>query len=375
MLLRLEMLRADRAQDTELLAALRSIEDAIDQAAQLNQRILAVGRRSKEKRELLALNPIVDDTVGLLKHTVDRRVVLHVRLAPGMEPLLLDRAQVAQVIVNLILNARDAVLQKSKSLSAKAGVHSMGEWTPRIEVATAVVQAARPAEDPGAMAVRLPCQRLTVSDNGVGMSEEVRAHIFEPFYTTKAPGEGTGLGLAVVWNVVKNLDGWIEIVSESDQGATFHVYFPVPDALTEVPVSSGAGVAGAMKDVSRRILLVDDNVFVADTINHLLTRAGHTITYAQNGEEALALCTDNGTDAGLFDMIVTDQNMPGMTGVELIRRVRATGMSLPVVVVSGHLGPDLIQELDTLGVAGVLRKPFSQKELAALIGRTDVSAN
>jgi CheY-like chemotaxis protein len=292
-----------------------------------------------------------------------------------MEPLLLDRAQVAQVIVNLILNARDAVLQKSKSLSAKAGVHSMGEWTPRIEVATAVVQAARPAEDPGAMAVRLPCQRLTVSDNGVGMSEEVRAHIFEPFYTTKAPGEGTGLGLAVVWNVVKNLDGWIEIVSESDQGATFHVYFPVPDALTEVPVSSGAGVAGAMKDVSRRILLVDDNVFVADTINHLLTRAGHTITYAQNGEEALALCTDNGTDAGLFDMIVTDQNMPGMTGVELIRRVRATGMSLPVVVVSGHLGPDLIQELDTLGVAGVLRKPFSQKELAALIGRTDVSAN
>ncbi|MDF3056991.1 MAG: hypothetical protein K0R17_1206 [Rariglobus sp.] len=369
MLLRLEMLRGDRAGDPDLLAALRSIEDAIDQAGQLNQRILAVGRRSVEKRELLALNPIVDDTLGLLRHTVDRRIVLEVRLAPGMGPLLLDRAQVAQIVVNLTLNARDAVLEKSRSFDG-------GDWTPRIEVSTAAVQAARPTENSSSATRVRSCQRLTVTDNGAGMTAEVRGHVFEPFYTTKSPGEGTGLGLAVVWNVVKNLDGWIEIVSQPGAGATFHVYFPVPETPASVPAATSAHVrsdmTGGQGAAGLRILLVDDNVFVADTINHLLTRTGHSVTYAQNGEEAWALCSKN---AGAFDLVMTDQNMPGMTGLELVRRLRKEGVPLPVVVVSGHLAPELIEDLEALGVAGVLGKPFTQKELTALVAGAFVSRN
>ncbi|HEY9248044.1 MAG TPA: PAS domain S-box protein, partial [Rariglobus sp.] len=310
MLLRLEMLRADRADDADLLAALRSIEDAIDQAAQLNQRILAVGRRSLGKRELLALNPVVDDTLGLLRHSVDRRIVLDMKLAPGLGPLLLDRAQVAQIIVNLTLNARDAVLDKCRFKPA-AG------WSPRIEVSTALVEAAPPVDGASAAPFTRACQRLTVSDNGPGMTVEVQSHVFEPFYTTKSPGQGTGLGLAVVWNVVKNLDGWIEIVSREGQGSSFHVYFPVPDvSAAAAPKAAAGGVPPAAipgKSARLRILLVDDNVFVADTINRLLTREGHAVTYAQNGEEAWALCSAS-TDA--FDLLMTDQNMPGMTGVE-----------------------------------------------------------
>lgn len=369
MLLRLEMLRADRSGDPDLLAALRSIEDVIDQAAQLNQRILAVGRRSAEKRDLLALNPVVEDTLGLLRHTVDRRIALDVRLAPGLGPLLVDRAQVAQIVVNLTLNARDAVLEKYRRAGLTAG------WAPRIEVSTAVVDAVQAGAADGTFGLKpRRCQRLSVVDNGAGMTDEVRAQVFEPFFTTKAPGEGTGLGLAVVWNAVKNLDGWVEIESRPGEGAAFHVYFPVPEAGA---ARSGGDTDGAQAEefasnagARLRILLVDDNVLVADTINGLLTRDAHTVTYAGNGEAALALWTD-APDG--FDLLITDHNMPGMTGLELVRRLRQAGSGLSVVVVSGHLAPELVEELEDLGVCGVLGKPFTKKELAALVAQACVS--
>ena len=362
MLLRLEMLRSDRAGDADLLTALRSIEDAIDQAAQLNQRILAVGRRSAEKREMLALNPVIDDTLGLLRHTLDRRVTLEVQLSPGLGPLMLDRAQVSQIVVNLVLNARDALLEKCRP-------DADTKWTPQITVSTTPVEAVPPAElgvleKPASRS----CQRLSVEDNGMGMTDEVRAHIFEPFYTTKAPGHGTGLGLAVVWNIVKNLDGWIDVASASGKGTTFHVYLPVPASPDGTTRAKPAG-AKAAEDWGKhglRILLADDNVFVADTLNHLLAREGHEVTYATNGEEAWSLWVSGG-GAATFDLVVTDQNMPMVTGVEFIRRLRASGSHVPVVVVSGHLAPALTVELNSLGVVSQLAKPFTQKELLSAV--------
>lgn len=365
MLLRLEMLRADRAGDADLLAALRSIGDAIDQAAQLNQRILAVGHRSNGRRELLALNPVVDDTLGLLRHTVDRRITLDLRLGAGLGPVFLDRSQVAQIVVNLTLNARDAVLEKYQAAPA-AG------WTPRIEISTTAIQAAPPVEGASSAPFTRACQRLTVSDNGAGMTPEVRAHIFEPFYTTKSPGQGTGLGLAVVWNVVKNLDGWIEVVTRPGEGTTFHVYFPVPEAPSALVAPAGTagfgGAAGGRAGAGLRILLVDDNVAVADTINRLLVREGHAVTYAQNGEEAWALCANG--KAGEFDLVMTDQNMPVMTGVEFIRKLREAGSKVRVIVVSGHLAPELVKELDALGVNGVLAKPFTQRDMMSAVAKS-----
>lgn len=363
MLLRLDMLRCDRAGDTDLMTALRSMEDAIDQAAQLNQRILAVGRRSAEKREMLTLNPVVEDTLDLLRHTVDRRVVLNIRLTPGLGPLLLDRPQVAQIIVNLTLNAHDAVLEKLQ--------RKPDGWAPSIEVSTMAVHAASPEEGSTTAPAPRACQRLTVIDNGAGMTPDVRAHVFEPFYTTKPPGQGTGLGLAVVWNAVKNLDGWIEIVSQPGEGTTFHVYFPVPGAPAPSSTSGGgkSSLPTAAKSRGRRILLVDDNAIVASTMTDLLAREGHTVTYVPNGEEAWARCAD---DPGAFDLVVTDQNMPKMSGLELIRRLRKAGSAINVVVVSGYVAPALITELEELDVNGVLTKPFTQKELLGLIADAGV---
>ncbi len=367
MLLRLEMLRIDRAGDGELLSALRAIEDAIEQAAQLNQRILAVGRRSGEKRESLSLNAVVDDTLGLLRHSLDPRIALEIRPGEGLPAIPLERSQVSQIVVNLTLNARDAVLDQ--------GREAVEGWTPRITVATDVVNAAPPVEEGVSSSPFLcACQRLTVSDNGAGMTEAVRAHVFEPFYTTKSPGQGTGLGLAVVWNVVKNLGGWIDLTSEPGKGTTFQVYFRVPetalgapvevrtDSAAPVEVSAPEANAGAVG--GRRILLVDDNLLVAETINRLLTREGHTVSYAQNGSEAWTLYSEG---KETFDLIMTDQNMPVMTGVELVRRLRKAGADVRIMVVSGHLAPALVKELEALDVDGVLAKPFTQKELVAAV--------
>lgn len=363
MLLRLEMLRGDRAGDADLLAALRGIEDVIDQAAQLNQRILAVGRRSAEKREFLALNPVVDDTLGLLRPTLDRRIVLDVRLAPGMGPLLLDRAQVSQIVVNLTLNARDAVLANYRA-------DTPADWVPRIVLSTEPIEASAPAAlGSNEPTTRRWYQRLSVADNGTGMTDDVRLHVFEPFYTTKEPGQGTGLGLAVVWNIVKNLDGWIEIETAPGRGATFHVYLPVGDgpAAGAGPVSkAGTKTGGAWTEGGLRVLLADDNLFVADTLNRVLTREGYEVVYAANGEEAWSLWKEGG-EAPAFDLVVTDQNMPVLTGVELIRRLREAGAEVPVVVVSGHLAPELAAELGTLGVRSQLTKPFTQKELLSAV--------
>ncbi|MBC8040122.1 MAG: response regulator, partial [Opitutaceae bacterium] len=196
------------------------------------------------------------------------------------------------------------------------------------------------------------------------------AHIFEPFYTTKAPGQGTGLGLAVVWNIVKNLDGWIDVMSKPGKGTTFDVYLPVPVASAEGAARAkpaGAKPSEGWGNGGLRILLADDNVFVADTLNHLLAREGHEVTYATNGDEAWSLWTSGG-GAATYDLVVTDQNMPVVTGVEFIRRLRASGSSVPVVVVSGHLAPGLTVELNSLGVTSQLAKPFTQKELLSAVG-------
>ncbi len=361
MLLRLEMLRIDRAGDAALLAALRSIEDAIDQAAQLNQRILSVGQRSSGKRELLLLNPLVDDTIGLLRHTLDRRIELAVHLSPGLGPLSLDRAHVAQIVVNLVINARDALMQKIEE-GAPVG------WTPRIAISTMRMESAQGGAGVSMAPFARSWQRLTIADNGTGMSAEVRAKAFEPFYTTKSPGRGTGLGLAVVWNVVKSLDGWIELESQPGSGTMFHVHFPVPTTpeagISEPGKSGGPGVAPVEGSAGMRILLVEDNVTVAETINALLTRNGHAVTYAQNGEEAWELFQMRDKN---FDLILTDENMPVLSGTELLRRLREAGHDIRVVVVSGHLGEEKTNELKRLGVHGILHKPFLPKELFTIL--------
>ncbi len=357
MLMQIGQIAATRAHDERLVAMLKPVEDAILQAAQLNQRILAVGRKSTDAPGLQPLNPLVEAAVDLLRHTLDRRIEFALELAAGLPPALLSKGAVTQIVMNLALNARDALLARLEG-GAPAG------WTPRLAIATSFLAQA-PASAPATLRRAPGCLTLTVTDNGEGMDAEVRARAFEPFFTTKAPGKGTGLGLAVVWNVVEGLGGTIDLRSTPGAGTSFVIHFPV-GRPEDVPAFVDAPVLkrpAAPRAPSLRVLLVEDNELVRDTFHEVLGQAGHEVVCAGDGEEGLRHLGD-GTRR--FDVLVADLNMPRLSGRAMIERAREAGL-LPraVLVISGLVDPGLAEELLRLGVDRVLRKPLAMSELIA----------
>lgn len=362
MLVQTDLIAFHYAEDEKLQVFLRPVQEAIQQAAQLNQRILAVGRRAAEQRELQPLAGLVENALALLRPSLDRRIELAVSLAPGLGPLLLERANIMQIVMNLVLNARDTLLDKL-TRGAPPG------WVPRLTITTAPANSANRREDASAAPFAVPCQRLTVADNGLGIPQELRSRVFEPFFTTKEPGHGTGLGLAVVWNVVHGLGGWIEFDSgPGEEGTVFSVFLPTPDTpsalVSEVPaVVVPEFKLGRRSAKPLRVLLAEDNALVTETFTALLGAAGHTVTATQDGAEAWELFQRRG--AGEFDLVLADYNMPRLNGAELLQRLKGAGFAGRVVIVSGYLAAEKHDELLRLGADAVMRKPFTPAKLLA----------
>lgn len=360
MLMQVGQIAIERAGDERLIAKLRPVEDSILQAAQLNQRILAVGRRASDVPALLNLNPLVEAAVDLLRHTLDRRIELRTELAAGLPPALLTKGALTQIIMNLALNARDAVLARLERGAPPA------DWLPLIVISTSMTKHA-PASAPETLRRAPGCLVLTVSDNGEGMNAEVRRRAFEPFFTTKAPGHGTGLGLAVVWNVVEGLGGVIDLRTAPGEGTTFSVHLPVArredvPALADAPDASRAEPP---QGAPLRLLLVEDNELVRNTFCEVLTQAGHSVACANDGESGLRRLEE--AAANPYDVLLADLNMPRLSGKAMIERIQGRGLARGVIVVSGLVDPGLGEELRRLGVDRVLRKPVGMGELLAAV--------
>ena len=364
MLMQMGQIQENYAGDRRLLEMLRPVEDAIMQAAQLNQRILAVGRRQPETHLPGDLNRMIEEGVELLRHALDRRIELRVALRPGLPRALLSKGAIAQVVMNLALNARDTVLEK-----LAAGTSP--DWTPRIVVETGLV-ARPPANAPERLRLAGECLTLTVRDNGEGMSPEVRRRIFEPFFTTKPAGKGTGLGLAVVWGVVEGLRGHMELESTAGVGSVFTVFIPVARETgggEETPPRAEGPTAERtsppQKGARRRVLLVEDNELVRETLGEVLRQAGHEVVCATDGEAGWrALEAARGTP---YDLLLADLNLPRLSGRELLARSRGLGSARGVVVLSGMADLRLTADLVALGVDAVLHKPIGMSELLAAL--------
>jgi len=359
MLMQIGQIAAERAQDERLVAMLRPVEDSILQAAQLNQRILAVGRKSSDTPGLLSLNPLVEAAVDLLRHTLDRRIELRTELAAGLPSALLTKGAITQVVMNLALNARDSLLARLER-GAPAG------WAPVLSISTSL-STRPPSSAPEPLRRASECLVLSVTDNGEGMSPEVRRRVFEPFFTTKAPGQGTGLGLAVVWNVVESLGGVIDLRTSPGAGATFSVYLPIAkpeDAPVLVDAPRQANVA-TPRPRALRILLVEDNELVRDTFREALAQAGHAVVCADEGETGLRLLEEAADNP--FDVLIADLNMPRLSGRALVERIHGRGLTRAIIVVSGVVEHGLGDELRRLGVDRVLRKPLGLGELLAAL--------
>lgn len=351
-------IQADWPGDVRLHQALDVINRAMTRAAELTRRLLTFGRRSERRFEPIEISAVVTSCFELLRQTIDRRIVLEKKLQENLSPLVFNSADLHQVLLNLLLNARDTLLEKI--------AHAPSHWQPLIVVEVTAL----PPDAVSLATIRnqghlAGWQRLTVRDNGLGISPEVKERIFEPFFTTKEVGQGSGLGLATVWHVVTEAGGRVDVDSEAGKGSSFHIYLPVWSALASthrVAPPPAPKAAAAL-----RILLAEDDDLVARTVIASLRRSGHTVTYFSQGVSAWEHLREHSAD---FDLLIFDVNMPGIDGIELSRRVRGSlRFTGKILIISGRLTSQNMDALTDANVDSLLPKPFTPDQLMEAVGR------
>lgn len=325
---------------------LEEIRSAGTRAAGLTHQLLAFSRRQVLERRRIDLNRVARGVESMLRRMIGENIDFEVRTAEGLHPVLSDEGQLEQVLVNLVLNARDAMPDGGK-LTVETANALLDE-----EYASRHVGAA-----PGEYAV------LAVTDTGQGMDRSTQLRIFEPFFTTKERGKGTGLGLSTAYGIVKQTGGHVWVYSEPGVGTTFKVYLPRMADPREVAAPKMRPLR--VTTGSERILLAEDDAQVRSAALGVLERAGYRVVEASNGEEALRLAQTS--DAG-FDLLLTDVVLPHMSGVELARQLRRLRPGMKVVCMSGYADEAVLRHglLDDADVA-FLSKPLSPETLLSKV--------
>jgi two-component system cell cycle sensor histidine kinase/response regulator CckA len=356
-LLKASEIKYDWPQDPRLHEAINIIASAGQRGAELTRRLLTFGRKAESRIETVRLATVVDHSFALMRLTLDRRIQWRNTVPPDLPALFLNVTDLNQVLANLILNARDTLLDKL-TLQREG-------WTPTIsiEASAEALSALPPLIGHQAQQNILGWQRLTVRDNGMGMDAAVRERIFEPFYTTKEVGRGTGLGLATVWHLIQETGGRVEVESSPGQGSAFHVWLPVIPAPSQtVPVPIPPALAATAQ---ARIFLADDDDLVAQTVITALRRSGHAVHREADGAAAWKHLQERHRD---YSLIILDVNMPGLDGIELAQRVRTTlNYAGKILIISGRIGSNDLNELTRARVDGVLTKPFEIRELMSTV--------
>ncbi len=337
-----DLLLADLPPDDPLREDVNEIHRAAQRAAALTQQLLAFSRRQVMQPSVLALNALVADIEKLLKRLLGEDITLETALDPAAGHVRADPSQLQQVLMNLAVNARDA-MPRGGRITIETGDVQLDE----------AYAAEHRGVSPGRYAL------LAVSDTGTGMTEDVRSHLFEPFFTTKEMGKGTGLGLATVYGIVKQSGGHIWVYSEVGQGTSMKIYLPRVDAPIE-PVERPARPARRRAGGSETILLVEDETAVRGVARQLLERQGYTVLEASNGHAALALCEER--QAGI-DLLLTDVVMPGMSGRELADRLAPRYPRLRVLFMSGYTDDAIVRHGMLQPGLHYVQKPFRTEAL------------
>ncbi len=337
------LLQDELSPDDPLREMVERILQAGLRATDLIGQLLAFSRRQIIKPEVLNLNTVVANTAKILRPLIEKNIELETNLASNLWPVKVDPAQIEQVIVNLVVNARDAM-----PTGGKLTIETTNITLDRDD-------ARRQAEVTAGSYVM-----LTVSDNGIGMSEEIQVHIFEPFFTTKEVGKGTGLGLAAVFGIVKQNGGHISVYSEPGQGTTCRVY--LPRATEGVTPSPPAGQVSELSQGTETILLVEDEVVVRELASRVLRQQGYTVLEAANGQEALHLAQTYHKD---IHLLLTSLIMPHMDGKALADRlVEIVSPDIKVLFAAGYIDTRLAQHRAQDPSLMFIQKPFSPAALA-----------
>ncbi len=356
MMLKVGMIELDWAGDARLQQEIAVILQAAQRASELTRRLLTFGRKPSTQGESVLLAEMVANCFGLLRPAIDRRITWESDVPSGLPPLRFNATDLNQILLNLLLNARDTLMEK-------LALPHDDDWVARIHVSvTALPAGAEPAHKlhPGLRI--LGWQRLTVQDTGLGMSPQVVERIFEPFFTTKDPGKGTGLGLATVWHLVTEAGGRVEVDSMPGSGTSFHLLLPVwpaAEAPAPKPAAPPAATPGPV-----RVLLIEDEALVAQTVTAILRRGGHEVRQIDNGAAAWKHLAES---AGQYQLLVVDVNLPGLSGLEVVKRLRERAYAGRILVVGGRLGLSDLRALVQLRVDRVLTKPFTAQQFESAL--------
>jgi nitrogen-specific signal transduction histidine kinase len=338
-----ELARAE-VRDGPALDDLDAVHGAATRAAQLTRQLLAFSRRRVRQPRVLDLRDVVRDGEALLRRLLPEDVVLDVGLGDTPCFVHADPAQLEQVLLNLVLNARDAVLAR-RAKDASGAPESPPIVTVDVEARAGVAA-------------------LVVRDTGIGMDASTQARAFEPFFTTKGAGHGTGLGLATVAGIVAESGGSVQVESTPGAGARFTVLLPLVEPADECDALGALGALGAGAPAcgtacgTETVLLVEDEAVVRETATRILVRHGYRVLAARHGNDALLVWRDHAAE---IDVLVTDLRMPELDGRALVARLRGERPDLPVVLMSGYAGTD--GDTQFLEREIFLAKPFATDTL------------
>jgi len=321
------------------------IQKAGERAQQLAARLLGFARRGKAQDAAVDLHTLLGEVCDLLRRTLPKNISLLERYNAERATTRGDPGQLHQVFLNLALNARDAM--------PEGGVLMI-----RTDTVTIEPESFRElgTSGPG------PHLKVSVADTGVGIAPEHFPHLFKPFFTTKHSLGGTGMGLAMVYGIVKNHGGAVRVSSRPGQGSVFEVYLPLAgeDPAVAAPAHPRTGRGEGT------ILVVDDEPMVAQTTARLLETLGYRAVFTEDPQQAVSMLRQ---DPGLFDLVILDMVMPGINGPRCLAAMREVRPDLPVLVTSGYAGEGAVARMQEAGAAGFLPKPYTLTQLAEAVRR------
>jgi len=317
---------------------LEEINKAAERAASLTHQLLAFSRQQKIEPQVINLNDLITDMDKMLRRLIGEDIELVILNSPGLDLVKVVPGQFEQVLMNLVVNSRDAMPHGGRISIETLNVALDGTFT---------------CQHPdGALG---PHVTLSVSDTGIGMSEEVKAHIFEHFFTTKEEGKGTGLGLSTCYGIVQQSGGHMVVQSEPDQGTTFRIC--LPRTIESADPRESGGDETCLSKGTETVLLTEDEPLVRNTIATILREQGYNVLQATNGDEALHVAQEHASEE--IHLLLTDVVMPHLNGVELAKRFRNTRPNARVLFISGYTDDAITHDTELDQGVKFLQKPFS----------------
>jgi len=356
----LQLILVDIDEDSLLYKDVMQIKIAIDRGTGLTKRLRYFAREASGDREPLNLNEIISETYELIKHTFPPEIAIELQLQSNLWIIDADPSQLGQVLLNLCVNARDAILEKHIQSFSGSSILEFKKET--IVIETKNIKLDEKSADCFLKAKPGKHVRLRVVDSGIGMTNEILERLFEPFFSTKKSKQGTGLGLYIIYGIIERHGGFIDVCSEKGQGSTFGIYFPV--STSKAKKSKAEKKIPTMTSRNETVLVVDDETQLRDVMIRLLERCGYNVLAAENGINAISIFSDQQDN---IDLVILDMIMPEMGGKECFHRLREINPGIKVLLNTGFTADDSAHEMLKDGVIDVVEKPFDIYKLSRAV--------